>query len=112
MQSTTSEIRLKIQLDENKIPQKLSWSASDTQGLEKECKAINLSIWDAADKDTLRVDLWTKDLQVDEMSTHFLQTLISLAETYEKATGIKNIVNETKSFCMSLAKQISEHSRS
>ncbi len=106
-QNIASEIRLKIQLDENKIPQKLSWLASDTGEQEKECKAFNLAIWDAADKSTLRIDLWTKDMPVDEMTKHFFQTLISLSETYERATSVKGIVGEVRTFSESLSKKIS-----
>jgi len=106
--TTTSEILLKIQLDSNKIPQRLSWQAGETGEGEKECKAFNLSLWDAADKSTLRIDLWTKDMPVNEMTMHFFQTLISLAEAYERATGVKGVAAEMKSFGERLSQKVKE----
>ena len=106
--SNTSEIRLKIQLDEDKLPQRITWEASETGEGEKECKAFNLSIWDAADRSTLRIDLWTKEMPVNEMTTHFFQTLVSLGETYERATGAKDVVSEMKSLSERLAGKVSE----
>ena len=61
-----SKIELLVQLDENKIPEKLKWSA-EAGGIEnEEAKAIFLSVWDSKKRESLRVDLWTKDMQVDE----------------------------------------------
>ncbi len=108
--SSTSEIRIKVQLDDKKIPQRITWQASETGEPEKECKAFNLSIWDAADRSTLRIDLWTKDMPVNEMTTHFFQTLLSLSEAYERATGAKGVVREMKSFSEKLAEQMRENS--
>ena len=34
-----------------------------------------MSIWDEKTKETLRIDLWTKDIRVDEMKHFFHQTL-------------------------------------
>ena len=104
--SATSEIRLKIELDEQKIPKKLSWEATDTGEVEKECKAFNLAIWDAVDKSTLRIDLWTKDMPVNEMTAHFFQSLMSLSEVYERATGTKGVTADMKVFGEKLAEKI------
>lgn len=102
----TSEIHLKIEMDENKIPAHITWEASDTGEGEQECKAFMLSIWDGKDKSSLRIDLWTRDMRMDDMTRHFIQTLISMAQTYERATGAKNVTAETKKFCDSLTIQI------
>jgi gliding motility-associated protein GldC len=34
-------------------------------------KAIMLSIWDSKVKESMRIDLWTKDMPVDEMKIFF-----------------------------------------
>ena len=106
-QNTTSEIHLKIDLDDSKIPKRITWKASDTGEREKECKAFMLSIWDAAEKNTLRIDLWTKDMRIDEMTSHFFQTLVTLAESYERATSVK-IAGDVKQFCQGLSGKIEQ----
>ncbi|QOD59437.1 gliding motility protein GldC [Polaribacter haliotis] len=81
-----SEINFKIGLDENKVPEEMSWSAKDG-GIDNEAsKAIMISVWDHKKKDTLRMDLWTKDMPVDEMKQFYHQTLVSMAENFERAT--------------------------
>ncbi|TAD95722.1 MAG: gliding motility protein GldC, partial [Bacteroidetes bacterium] len=63
-----SEIRFNIELDDQNLPDKIFWEATDSpiNGLS-EAKAINVSMWDHLKKETLRIDLWSKDMQVDEM---------------------------------------------
>ena len=81
-----SEINIKIRLDENKVPEEMSWTAKDG-GIENEAsKAIMLSVWDHKKKDTLRMDLWTKDMPVDEMKQFYHETLVAMADTFERAT--------------------------
>ncbi len=107
--SKTSEIVFRIELDEQKLPEKISWKASDSPDEQwSGAKSIMLSIWDHEDANTLRVDLWTKDLRVDEMDQHFFQTLMTMSETYQRATNNSFIVNEMKSFCSRMAQKISE----
>lgn len=57
-----------------------------------------LSFWDAADKTTLRIDLWTKDMMVDEMADFFYQTMMTMADTYGRATRHEELVDEMKKF--------------
>ncbi|MFQ3182540.1 MAG: gliding motility-associated protein GldC, partial [Polaribacter sp.] len=81
-----SEINIKIRLDENKVPEEISWTAKDG-GIDNESsKAIMLSVWDHKKKDTLRMDLWTKDMPVDEMKQFYHETLVAMADTFERAT--------------------------
>ena len=81
MSKTTSEIKFNIELDENKVPETLLWTAKDGGVENEESKAIMLSIWDNINKETLRIDLWTKDMPVDEMKIFFHQTLVAMADT-------------------------------
>lgn len=71
-----SEIKFNVELDENRVPEKLTWSAQDGGVLAEEAKAIMLSIWDSKAQETMRIDLWTKDMPVDEMKIFFHQTLV------------------------------------
>jgi len=81
-----SEIKFTVTLDENKMPAKIDWSASDT-GKESTSKAVMIALWDEQEKNTLRIDLWTKDMMVDEMKLFYHQNLLSMADTLERATG-------------------------
>jgi gliding motility-associated protein GldC len=95
----TSEIKFRVELDENRVPEKLTWSAQDG-GIElEEAKAMMLSVWDGKVQETLRIDLWTKDMPVDEMKLFFHQTLVAMAETYQRATQDEKMADTMKDFC-------------
>ena len=95
----TSEITLRVGLDENRIPETLHWSAEDG-GIENEAaKAMLLSVWDSKNQESLKIDLWTKDMPVDEMKTFFHQTLVSLSDTFLKATQDEKMTATMKDFC-------------
>lgn len=102
-----SEIKFTISLDENNLPEKINWEASDTgEAGVHESKAIMLSLWDAKEENTLRIDLWTKDMKVDEMKLFFHQTLVSMANTLQRATGDDKTVAEVREFAQGLAKKM------
>src|SRR3970282_2535166 len=82
----TSEIKFLIELDENRVPEKLMWTAKDGGVEAEEAKAIILSIWDSKAKESMRIDLWTKDMPVDEMKCFFHQTLVAMSEPYKRVT--------------------------
>ena len=85
--SHTSEIKFTVALDENKIPEKLSWDAQDGGINNEETKAVLISVWDAKKKETLKMDLWTKDMPLEEMKHFFHQTLLSMSDTFYRATN-------------------------
>ena len=86
--SNKSEIKFLIQLDDKKMPKKIEWQAdeADFKGM-KESKTMMLSLWDKEDKVTLGIDLWTKDMLVDDMNLHFYQIILKLGDTYRKSTN-------------------------
>jgi gliding motility-associated protein GldC len=94
-----SEINLSITLDEENIPKRLQWNATDRQGLEKEdTKAFTLSIWDTESNSIMKIDLWTDDMLVGEMKRFYIQQMGAMSETILTATGdeeMAQIVNET-----------------
>ena len=102
-----SDINFSINLDENHIPEKIEWSATDS-GEEgaKEAKAIMMSLWDADENNTLRIDLWTKEMMVDEMKHFFYQSFITMSDTYERATNDKEIANEIREFGKHLGEKL------
>lgn len=88
MSTAHSTIRIDVTLDDAKIPERISWSASDPSGAgTQEAKAMLLAFFDKDSRDTLKIDLWTKEMQVVEMDRFFYQTLRALADTYQRATS-------------------------
>lgn len=102
----TSEIKFDITLDENRVPEKLHWTARDGGVENEESKAIMLSVWDNKAKESMRIDLWTKDMPVDEMKIFFHQTLVSMSDTFERATGDKKMTATMKDFCDYFAEKL------
>lgn len=105
-QKINSEINFFIELDENRVPEKLSWSAKDGGVDAEDAKAVMLSIWDSKVQETLRIDLWTKDMPVDEMKLFFHQTLVAMADTFERATGDEKMTATMKDFCDYFAEKL------
>ncbi len=102
----TSEITLRVGLDENRVPEELNWSAEDG-GIDNEAaKAMMLSVWDSKNKESLKIDLWTKDMPVDEMKIFFHQTLVTMADTFMKATQDKKMTATMKDFCDYFAEKL------
>jgi gliding motility-associated protein GldC len=102
----TSEISIKVGLNENSLPIKMQWNASDG-GIEKApAKAMMLSLWDEAEKNTMKIDLWTKDMSIEEMKQFFHQTLVTMADTFEKATGETNICEDLRDYCFHFAEKM------
>ena len=94
-----STITIDVHTDENRIPASIAWSATDTsiENAQK-AKAMMISFWDGAEKAALRIDLWTKDMMVDEMADFFYQTMMTMADTYGRATKYTDQVEEMKTF--------------
>ena len=102
----TSKIELQVELDENKIPEKLSWTALEEGIVNEEVKAMLLSVWDNKAKEALRIDLWTKDMPVDEMKLFFYQTLVSMSDTFNRATHDEKMTSTMKDFCDYFAEKL------
>jgi gliding motility-associated protein GldC len=99
----TSEISVNVGLNENNVPIRMLWNASDGGIDKKEAKAMLLSIWDPTDKNTLKIDLWTDEMSIEEMKQFFHQTLLTMADTFEKATGESNITEDLRDYCYHFA---------
>jgi len=102
----STKIEFNIELDENKIPEGIEWIAEDGDKVSQKTKALLISLWDPEKKETLRIDLWTKDMPLDEMQHFFYQTLLSLSETYERATNDTNLAESMKDFCVYFSEQL------
>jgi gliding motility-associated protein GldC len=102
----TSEIKFVVELDQNRVPEKLLWSAQDGGINQEEAKAMMLSVWDSKTQETLRIDLWTKDMPVDEMKLFFHQTLVAMTDTFQRATNDEKMADTMKDFCDYFAEKL------
>lgn len=102
----TSKIEFNVGLDENKVPEEMHWSAQDGGINEEETKALMISVWDSNNKDTLRMDLWTKDMPMDEMKQFYHQTLLSMADSFERATSDTKMSATMRDFCDYFAEKL------
>ncbi|WP_420602625.1 gliding motility protein GldC [Flagellimonas sp.] len=102
----TSEIKLTVGLDENRVPEQLNWSAQDGGIENEEAKAMMLSVWDSKNRESLKIDLWTKDMPVDEMKIFFHQTLVTMADTFMKATQDEKMTATMRDFCDYFAEKL------
>ena len=105
----SSTIQLNVTLDENKVPEKIHWQAAEG-GVPNpaEAKAFMLSIWDLNENAALRIDLWTNKMMVDEMNDFFFQTLMTMADTYQRATNQKELADEIRNFTKSFKVKMEE----
>ena len=104
--SKKSEINFTVSLDENHVPEKIHWTAEDGGIKNEEAKAMLLSIWDGKAKESLRIDLWTKDMPVDEMKIFFHQTLVAMSDTFNRATQDEKMTETMKDFCDYFAEKL------
>ncbi|MFN4285409.1 MAG: gliding motility protein GldC [Lacibacter sp.] len=94
-----SNISIDVVLDENRMPEDIIWKASDsTADMDQRARAMMLAFWDAADKSALRIDLWTKDMMVDEMAEFYYQVFMTMADTFTRATRMPTLSEEMKDF--------------
>ncbi|MGV3767335.1 MAG: gliding motility protein GldC [Chitinophagaceae bacterium] len=101
-----STITINVALDEDKVPQEINWRATDsTADAAQNAKAMMLAFWDGADKSAMRIDLWTKDMMVDEMADFFYQTITTMADTYNRATRHTELVDDMKKFAQDFYKK-------
>ncbi len=96
----TSDITIRVSLDKDRVPLSIAWRASDMhpEGQLEECKAMVVALFDKAHRDTLRIDLWTNEMQVQEMDRFVYQILNSLSQSYLRATHNKDLAEEMAKF--------------
>src|SRR6188768_3909078 len=94
-----STIKIDVLLDPNKVPEQITWSASDsTADMVQKAKAMSVAFWDGADRTALRIDLWTKDMMIDEMGDFYYQMLMGMADSFKRSTNQEGLSNELKTF--------------
>jgi gliding motility-associated protein GldC len=102
----TSNISIEVMLDEGRVPENISWSATDsTADTKQNAKAMMLAFWDGADKSALRIDLWTKTMMVDEMADFYYQVIMTMADTFQRATNQTELTGEMKTYAAEFIKK-------
>ncbi|MGA0373491.1 MAG: gliding motility protein GldC [Flavobacteriaceae bacterium] len=106
MAKKTSQIGIEVTLDENKVPEKIIWSAEDGGVKNEEAQAMLMAFWDGKNQETLRMDLWIKEMPVDQMKMFFHQTLLTMSDTYLRATQDDKMAASMKDFCDYFAEKL------
>ena len=102
-----AEIKLTIELDDQNIPENILWESTDSQTKEAlPVKSMMLALWDHNYKNSLRIDLWTKDMPVDEMKRFFYETLQTMGDSFLRATGEEAIVEDLRDYCAHIAEKM------
>ncbi|PWJ44248.1 gliding motility protein GldC [Sediminitomix flava] len=105
-----SEIKFNVELDEQNVPEKIFWSATDSPsaGME-EARAITISVWDHLQKNTLRIDLWGKEMTMDDMKRFYIDTVGGLAQSMRTATGDEKLANMMDDLCKEMVEHIKKN---
>jgi len=106
-----SEINFSIALDDQKVPEAISWQATDAGPNIHFAKAINIALWDRDERGTMKIDLWTKDMPVDEMKRFYVDTMGSMAESLQTATNDDKMAGRIREMCRELMDHIEEEER-
>ena len=106
MSKKNTYIKINVSLDDNKVAEKIKWSAPDGGVENKDAKAMFLSFWDTEKSETLKMDLWVKEMPLDQMKLFFHQTLVSLCDTFYKATQDEKMTDTMKDFCDYFAEKL------
>ncbi len=102
-----SEINFTVELDEQNIPEKIQWHATDQiDSKPSETKSIAISLWDHQQKNTLRIDLWSKDMPVDDMKRFYVDTIGGMAQSILNATGDNFMSQEMNDLCEKLVEYL------
>ncbi len=106
-----TNINFEIELDDQNVPENIHWKAEDQTDFEglKDTKSLSISLWDHNLKNTLRIDLWTKDMPVDEMKKFYIDSLGGLAQSSLNATGDEFFANQMNELCDRLIEHIKKN---
>ncbi len=95
----TSNIEIEVTRDAAQMIDSIRWKAPDG-GVDafQDAKAAFIGLWDGAARESLRIDLWTGKMMVDEMNDFLYQSIMGMAETFVRATRNTALSEEMKTF--------------
>lgn len=106
-----SDIHFTVELDNNNVPERILWDATEKpEGGNSETKSISLALWDHTQRNTLRIDLWAKDMPVDDMKRFYIDCIGGLSQSVLSATGDEFMANEMRALCDRLAQHVQKNS--
>ena len=95
-----SNIKFEIELDNNNVPEKISWDATDKpEAGPSETRAISVALWDHEQNNTLRIDLWAKNMPVEDMKRFYVDCIGGLSQSVLSATGDEYMSTEMRQLC-------------
>lgn len=105
---SNSKITFDVELDQENVPIKIKWSATNNPQGEKptETKAVSIALWDHSAKQSLRIDLWAKDMPVDEMKKFYIECLAGLGDSIKRSTDDDEMAHQIHELCERLAEQV------
>lgn len=105
---TSSKIIFEVELDKDHVPEKISWNATDSPQGESlsDTKAVSIALWDHNEKHSLRIDLWTKDMPVDEMKKFYIECLAGLGDSIQRSTDDEFMSQKIHDLCESLVDHV------
>ena len=101
-----NKIEIKVETDENHVPNGIHWTATNEKIEGRSAKAMTLVFWDEENTSTMNIDLWTKEMSVEEMRNFVCQSMMLLADTFERATNDKAHAEAIRGFTTELAKRV------
>lgn len=111
---SNSKITFDVELDKDHVPEKITWSATDNPegNTPAETKAVSIALWDQTQKQSLRIDLWSKDMPVDEMKKFYIECLAGLGDSIKRSTGDEEMTNQVHELCDKLVEHLKRTSES
>jgi gliding motility-associated protein GldC len=107
-----SKINIEVTLDDQNVPELIEWQATDTPAIGfHPVKAMTLALWDDREKGTLKIDLWTKDMEVHEMKRFFIETISGMADSIRNATFDEIMAIEMENLCQQLSARLEQELR-
>lgn len=111
--SRKTTINFSIALDKDNVPETITWDATDKpEQTLADTKSISVALWDHRAKNTLRIDLWTKDMPVEEMKRFYIDCIGGLAQSALNATGDEHLANEMNALCERLVEHLRQQQKS
>lgn len=106
-----AEIKLTVELDDQNIPETIMWESTDGDNTEAvPAKAMFLALWDHQYKNSLRIDLWTKEMPLDEMKRFFYETLQTMGDTFLRASAddplAQAVIGDLRDYCEHFAEKM------
>ena len=89
---------IEVVMDENLIPENLQWSSTQGDGESENASAALIYLWNAQKNETFSLDLWTKKMSIEEMNKMMFQMIMTIANTYERATSEDQIALAMRDF--------------